>query len=321
MDPKEFAIQSAIADYNSGVFTSLRKAAERYGIAESTLRGRRRGQQPHAIAHQQQQRLTPEQEAFLIDWILDEDSRAQPPSHARVREMATRILRMNGDTQPLGKRWIPHFLARQPRVSSVVGRTIESARTTAANYNTIKEWLDHFDRITRELGIQCENMWNMDETGVALGVCTNQQVIADARKKKAYNGSPESREWVSIIECINAVGTKLQCLVIFKGVHLQTTWIPSIDTPDWLYTTSTNGWTSNAIGLEWLRRIFIPNTSPSQSGHRLLILDGHGSHIPIDFMWECRENKIHLLYLPAHSSHLLQPLDLAAFSVLKSRYR
>ena len=80
----------------------------------------------------------------------------------------------------------------------------------------------------------------MDETGVALGVCTNHQVLADARKKKAYKGSPESREWVSIIECINAVGTKLQCLVIFKGVHLQTTWIPSIDIPDWLYTTLTN---------------------------------------------------------------------------------
>ena len=76
MDPKEFAIQSAIADYNSGVFTSLRKAAEQYGIAESTLRGRRRGQQPHAIAHQQQQRLTLEQETFLVDWILDKDSRA-----------------------------------------------------------------------------------------------------------------------------------------------------------------------------------------------------------------------------------------------------
>jgi hypothetical protein len=228
---------------------------------------------------------------------------------------------MNGDTQPLGKRWIPHFLARQPRVSSVVGRTIESARTTAANYNTIKEWLDHFDRVTRELGIQCENMWNMDETGVALGVCTNHQVLADARKKKAYKGSPESREWVSIIECINAVGKKLPCLVIFKGVHIQTTWIPSRNTPDWLYTTSENGWTSNAIGLEWLRRIFMPNTSPSKTGHRLLILDGHGSHIPIDFMWECRQNSIHLLYLPAHASHLLQPLDLAPFSVLKSQYR
>jgi hypothetical protein len=44
MDPKEFAIQSAIADYNSGVFTSLRKAAKWYGIAESALQGRRGGQ-------------------------------------------------------------------------------------------------------------------------------------------------------------------------------------------------------------------------------------------------------------------------------------
>lgn len=38
-------------------------------------------------------------------------------------------------------------------------------------------------------------------------------------------------------------------------------------------------------------------------------------------MWLCKVNKIHLLYLPAHASHLLQPLDLAPFSVLKTRYR
>ena len=38
-------------------------------------------------------------------------------------------------------------------------------------------------------------------------------------------------------------------------------------------------------------------------------------------MWLCRTNRIQLLYLPAHASHLLQPLDLAPFSVLKSRYR
>lgn len=38
-------------------------------------------------------------------------------------------------------------------------------------------------------------------------------------------------------------------------------------------------------------------------------------------MWLCKLHKIHLLYLPAHASHLLQPLDLAPFSVVKSRYR
>ena len=91
--------------------------------------------------------------------------------------------------------------------------------------------------------------------------------------------------------------------------------------PGWLYTTSKNGWTSNEIGLEWLQRIFIPETGAGDGQHRLLILDGHGSHVTVDFMWICKQHQIQLLYLPAHSSHVLQPLDLAPFSVIKSSYR
>ena len=321
MDPRELAIQSAISDLNSGVFTSQRKAAQAWGVPRSTLQERLNGRQPNAIAHSNQQRLTPEQEGFLVQWILEEDERAQPPSHPRVREMATRILHMNGDYEPLGRLWVPHFIARNPRVASIVGRTIESARTTAANYDTIKAFLELFERTRIELGIQYEDIWNMDETGCALGVCTNTRVLASAAKKKAYIKSPEDREWVSVIETISATGVKLQCLVIFKGKHLQSTWFPAQGTPDWLYTTSENGWTSNSVGSEWLQRIFIPNTSPSSNGYRLLLLDGHGSHTPIDFMWLCKLNKIHILYLPAHASHLVQPLDLAPFSVLKTRYR
>ena len=71
MDSKELSIQNAIADLDSSVFTSERAAARWHGVARSTLQGRRAGQQPHAIAHSNQQRLTPEQERFLADWILE----------------------------------------------------------------------------------------------------------------------------------------------------------------------------------------------------------------------------------------------------------
>ena len=101
----------------------------------------------------------------------------------------------------------------------------------------------------------------MDETGLALGVCTNTRVLSSSQKKKAYIRSPENREWVSIIECVSAAGRKLRCAVIFKGQSLQTTWFPSSYVPSWLYTTSENGWTSKAIGAEWLQRIFIPETA------------------------------------------------------------
>jgi hypothetical protein len=123
--------------------------------------------------------------------------------------MATRLLRMNGDYEPLGQLWIPHFIARNPRVASIVGRTIESARTTAASHDTIRAFLELFEQTRIELGIQYEDIWNMDETGCALGVCTNSQVLASAIKKKAYIKSLEDREWVSIIETISATGVKL----------------------------------------------------------------------------------------------------------------
>jgi hypothetical protein len=97
MDAREVALQSALRDLNAGVFTSQRAACKAYGIPRTSLQARLNGHRPPKIAHHHEQRLSPEQEEFLTDWILDEDLRAQPPSHSRVREMALRILKMNGD--------------------------------------------------------------------------------------------------------------------------------------------------------------------------------------------------------------------------------
>ena len=110
MDAREFAIQSAISDFNAGVYSSQRAAAKAYGIPQSTLSTRVNGVQNRRVSHQHRQRLTPQQGDFLVDWILEEDARSCPPSHARAREMANRILRMNGDDQPVGKLWLSHFI-------------------------------------------------------------------------------------------------------------------------------------------------------------------------------------------------------------------
>ena len=38
-------------------------------------------------------------------------------------------------------------------------------------------------------------------------------------------------------------------------------------------------------------------------------------------MWECYKARVQLIYLPPHTSHVLQPLDATVFSVLKRAYR
>ena len=102
MDARENSIQCAIRDLNAGVYKSQRAAARAYGLPRTTLRDRVNGATSRAIAHQNEQRLTPEQEQFLVDWILEEDARGYPPPHARAREMAHQILRINSDLKPVG---------------------------------------------------------------------------------------------------------------------------------------------------------------------------------------------------------------------------
>jgi hypothetical protein len=52
----------------------------------------------------------------------------------------------------------------------------------------------------------------------------------------------------------------------------------------------------------------------------MLVLDGHGSHLTPEFDQTCTENNIIPVCMPPHSSHLLQPLDVSCFAVLKRQY-
>ena len=54
--------------------------------------------------------------------------------------------------------------------------------------------------------------------------------------------------------------------------------------------------------------------------HVLLIIDGHESHKSLAFQDLCEENKIVTLYMPLHSSYILQPLDVGCFTPLKREY-
>lgn len=109
-------------------------------------------------------------------------------------------------------------------------------------------------------------------------------------------------------------------MVIFKGKVFIESWSEGLP-DDWQLEVSDNGWTSDAIGLRWLQKVFLPSTFSRMKGkYRLLVLDGHGSHLTPNFDRICHENDVIPICMPAHSSHLLQPLDVGCFAVLKRIY-
>lgn len=322
MDYREEDLQRAIAALKAGEFTSKREAARVFGVPRQTLLDRINGKVTRREAQSYLQNLTPSEEEFLVEWIIDEDSLGRVPTHRRVREMAARVLKIHGEERVLGKGWITAFLQRNPRVKSVVGRKIASNRANAVTAESVNAFYSVVKQAQESFNITTPNMWNMDESGIGMGVCTNSIVIAPAEKKRAYKKTPENRTWTTIIECVSAAGKSIRATVIFKGQFLQNTYFPKGGVPDWLFTNSANGWTSNDIALEWLQNHFIPSTAPQeQSEYRLLLMDNHRSHITTEFMLACHQNQIRLVFMPPHSSHLLQPLDLTCFGSIKRRYR
>ncbi|KFZ24776.1 hypothetical protein V502_00745 [Pseudogymnoascus sp. VKM F-4520 (FW-2644)] len=146
------------------------------------------------------------------------------------------------------------------------------------------------------------------------------RIILDGTLCTKHQAHPSRQEWVSTVECICADGTILPPLRIFKGKNVLQNWIPNKVLEQWFFLANTKGWTSILHGLEWLKRVFEPLTrTKANSQYRLLVCNGHNSYISRSFIAHCLQNRIVLLILPPHTSHLLQPLNVAIFGPLKKR--
>jgi hypothetical protein len=124
-----------------------------------------------------------------------------------------------------------------------------------------------------------------------------------------------------VIQGVEATGWAIPPFVIFQGKNHLSAWYKEDDLPyDRVIAVSENGWTTDELGLQWLKH-FDKHTKGRTVGlHQLLILDGHESHDSLEFQQYCKENNIIALRMPPHSSHLLQPLDVGCFSPLKKAY-
>jgi hypothetical protein len=106
-------------------------------------------------------------------------------------------------------------------------------------------------------------------------------------------------------------------MIIFKGTyHLRGHFKNELD-DNIFFAQSPTGFTNDRLGVCYIKQFnqFCP---PSQSGrYRILIFDGHGSHISRAFLDYCWQHRIRPYKLSAHTTHLLQPLDVAVFQALK----
>ena len=322
---QEGRILLAISAIKKGDISNIQKASSIYNIPRTTLRDRLKGSIYRKESRANSHKLTQNEEDSLLRWILSMDQRGAAPRPSHIQEMANILLSKHESTpiQTVGMNWAYNYIKCHPQIKTKYARRYNYQRAKCEDPKIIREWFNHIQIMIMQYGIAFEDIYNFDETGFAMGLIATTKVVTraeiDGRPKLIQ---PGNREWVTSIECINSTGWVLPPCLIFKGqVHIQGWYEDEALPKDWRIEVSQNGWTTDEIGLRWLQNIFIPVKNRHTIGeYCLLILDGHGSHLTPQFDEICSQNNIIPICMPPHSSHLLQPLDVACFSPLKKAY-
>ena len=92
------------------------------------------------------------------------------------------------------------------------------------------------------------------------------------------------------------------------------------------WSGSENGWITRDIWEQWVERFFIPEVVKRRARHELdasekalLFLDSHASRLSERALALLNAANITMVTLPAHCSHIIQPLDCGIFNIFKRR--
>jgi hypothetical protein len=318
----------ALQQYHDGRFRSLRHAPGHHGIAKTSLTSRWHGKKSMKDWAECRTKLTRGEENSLAAYVERQTKAGYPISMPIMRRLANEQLDIRAIKddiavpEKVGVNWHNGFRGRFPNIEIERTKVMERMWVTGASRTVLEDYLDLFKEMI--CSMIAENVYNMDETGVQLGVDKVEACVVDKTVLNRVRKSPQDRESATVIECISATGCPLTPFVILGAKTHRSQWYPEHGEgpAKWKYATSPNGYTDNQLSLEWLERVFHPETVERAAGNwRLLIMDGHGSHETADFMTFCFMHRIYLLRLPPHTSHLTQPLDVGCFAPLKHYYR
>ncbi|KAF1932603.1 uncharacterized protein M421DRAFT_398980 [Didymella exigua CBS 183.55] len=144
---------------------------------------------------------------------------------------------------------------QHPQLQAKRGRSIDWKRQRSNIHEKVVEWFNVIGQVLQDPSVVLENVYNIDKTGVILSMLGSVKVMVG--KDDQQNN--------------RRAGVK-------HTIH---------------YAHSKNGYNDTNISLEWLTRVFNPQTRGRAKGKpRVLVVDGFGTHETLEILEFCLSNNI-----------------------------
>lgn len=275
-------------------------------------------------------KLNDDENSLLLQWIMKRVENNDPPRRNDVSKKAQKIIIKQGRVDILSKNWVDNFVSENSEViKKTIARPLEELRQSV-EVSTIRNWFD----LLLNLGINDIKpglIINIDETGFGSSITKNYSsktvIIPNNIIHDVFYRVPRENNHVSVIMSIVADGGIIDPGIISTCKNLppdanRATFFNNIS-----YYYSKNGFISKNIFQDYLKNNVFPyiinerNRLGNTNERALIIVDGHLSHLESVISAIMTELNIWYLFIPPHSSHILQPLDRFMFSMIKQHYK
>ena len=224
------------------------------------------------------------------------------------------------DNKP-GLDWCSPFEERHKhKISRRKRQGLSYARASGLTDENVQKFYKLWQDVVKENNVRQENIWNCDESGFQPNP-KGGLVYINNQNRQAYElAYDNSKETYTVMFTCSPSGKYLPPFICYKAKLLYKNWM--IGGPEGAYYGFTHsGWMEEIAYYNYLTKIFIPHSAPANPAHhRILLFDGYGGHLSYRVAKKAMDNNIHLVCLPPHTSHALQPLDVGCFKSAKSMW-
>ena len=224
-----------------------------------------------------------------------------------------------------GRKWLRGFMHRHRAVLSLkTPKLLSIYRAKCATPLVMDNWFDHYKQILKDNKIDSPlYIWNVDECG-CVDVPKPKKVVSLKRGRPNQLAAQDKGETSTVLTFVNAAGMHTKPIVIHRGAKVSEAWKTDMP-PGYSIAASENGWINKRIFYQYgkvlVKYMKDRGLLEDKSKKHILLMDSHNSHtFNYQFMVLMVIHGIIVVAFPAHTTHLIQPLDNLPFAMFKNEW-
>lgn len=305
--------------------SKIKTAAKNFNVPESTIRDRLKLGEDYNPPMGRKPTFSVEEEKEMVAFITVMAKRFYGITQQQLRKLAydfavAKNIKniFSSEKGMAGKCWVYSFLKRNPGLSLRLPEPTSLNRVLGFNKSEITIFFANLETLMAKHNFPANRIFNVDETGISNVQKPGKIYAPTGLKQVGKATSAERGQNVTVVCALSATGIYVPPMFIFPRQRVKA-FLRIGGPPGAIYECSKSGWINEELFAKWLQH-FATNIGAHAQNPALLILDNHCSHQSLSAFEFCRENGIHLLSLPPHTSHKMQPLDVTFYGPLKSAY-